>query len=133
MSLSYPGVLEQQPSDDGNEVRFSNTLKQVSPNIFVWGPIIFHKGWTSYVMWLFRDTVCYILPNQQVFRKNFSIIEKSSSRAGLTVASNYWVTECSHYNTWDRCQAKFLTSRLVRNHKVIFYIPNTLRKLMIRA
>jgi len=29
--------------------------------------------------------------------------------------------------------AKFLTSRHVRMHRVIFYIPNTLRKLMIRA
>jgi len=37
MSLSYPDVLEQQPSDKANEVRFSSTLKQVSPNIFVWG------------------------------------------------------------------------------------------------
>ena len=32
-----------------------------------------------------------------------------------------------------RCQAKFLTSRHVRMHKVVFHISNTLRKLMIRA
>ena len=31
------------------------------------------------------------------------------------------------------CQAKFLTSRHVRRHTVIFYISNTLRKLMVRA
>jgi len=36
-------------------------------------------------------------------------------------------------STWFRCQAKFLTSRHVRMHRVIFYISNTLRKLMIRA
>jgi len=30
-----------------------------------------------------------------------------------------------------RCQAKFLTSRHVRKHRVIFYVSNTLRKLMI--
>jgi len=34
MSLSYPGALEQQPSYKGDEVRFSNTLKKVSPNCF---------------------------------------------------------------------------------------------------
>jgi len=33
----------------------------------------------------------------------------------------------------SRCQAKFLTSRLEHMHKVVFYISNTLRKLMIRA
>jgi len=32
-----------------------------------------------------------------------------------------------------RCQAKFLTSRHVRMNKVIFYISNTPRKLIIRA
>jgi len=32
-----------------------------------------------------------------------------------------------------RCQAKFLTSRHARVHRVIFYTSNTLRKLMIRA
>ena len=32
-----------------------------------------------------------------------------------------------------RCQAKFLTSRHMQGHRVIFYISNTLRKLMIRA
>ena len=32
-----------------------------------------------------------------------------------------------------RYQAKFLTSRHVRMHKVIFYISNTLRKLVIMA
>jgi len=30
-----------------------------------------------------------------------------------------------------RCQAKFLTSHLVHMHRVIFYIPNTLIKLII--
>jgi len=41
---------------------------------------------------------------------------------------------------FDRCvheksrrQAKFLTSRHVRMHRVIFYISNTLRKLMVKA
>ena len=34
---------------------------------------------------------------------------------------------------WLRCQAKFLTSRHVRMHRVIFYTSNTHRKLMIRA
>jgi len=29
-----------------------------------------------------------------------------------------------------RCHAKFLTSRHVRMHRVIFYISNMLRKLM---
>ena len=33
MSLSYPGVLAQQPSDMGNDVRFSNTLKQGWANL----------------------------------------------------------------------------------------------------
>ena len=33
----------------------------------------------------------------------------------------------------SRCQAKFLTSHHVRMHIAIFYISNTLRKLMIRA
>jgi len=33
----------------------------------------------------------------------------------------------------DTCQAKFLTTRPVRMHRVIFYISNTLRKVMIRA
>jgi len=28
MSLSYPGVLKQQHSDQGNDIRFSKTLKQ---------------------------------------------------------------------------------------------------------
>ena len=32
-----------------------------------------------------------------------------------------------------RCQAKFLTSRHVHMRKVLFYISNTLRKLMIGA
>jgi len=32
-----------------------------------------------------------------------------------------------------RCQAEFLTSRHVRMHRVIFYISNTLRKLIVRA
>jgi len=32
-----------------------------------------------------------------------------------------------------RCQVKFLTSRHVRMHTMIFYIANTLRKLTIRA
>ena len=32
-----------------------------------------------------------------------------------------------------RCQAKFLTPRHVRTHRVIFFISNTLRKLMIRV
>jgi len=31
MSLSCPAVLEQQPSDKGNDVRFSNTLKYGFP------------------------------------------------------------------------------------------------------
>jgi len=31
------------------------------------------------------------------------------------------------------CQAKFLTSRHARMHRVIFYTSNTLRKLMITA
>ena len=77
MSLSYPGVLEQQPSDKGNEIRFSNTLKQVPylQTVFVWEPYtvkLLHiiKESTSYI-------VCdcfgirYILPNQQVFCKKF--------------------------------------------------------------
>ena len=33
----------------------------------------------------------------------------------------------------DRCQAKFLTLNHVRMHSVIFYIPNTPIKLIIRA
>jgi len=33
----------------------------------------------------------------------------------------------------NRWQAKFLTSHHVRTHRVIFYISNTLRKLMIKA
>jgi len=32
-----------------------------------------------------------------------------------------------------RCQAKFLTSHHVRMRRVIFYIPNRLIKLIIRA
>jgi len=35
------------------------------------------------------------------------------------------------YRSW--CQAKFLTSHHVRMHRVIFYIPNTLIKLIIWA
>jgi len=31
MLLSYPEVLEQQPSDRGNNLHFSNTLKQEFP------------------------------------------------------------------------------------------------------
>jgi len=34
---------------------------------------------------------------------------------------------------WYRGQEKFLTSRHVRMHRVVFYISNTLRKVMIRA
>jgi len=30
-----------------------------------------------------------------------------------------------------RCQAKFLTSHHIRMHRVIFYIPNTLIKLIV--
>jgi len=33
----------------------------------------------------------------------------------------------------SQCQAKFLTSRHVHVHRVLFYMSNTLRKLMIRA
>ena len=33
----------------------------------------------------------------------------------------------------NRCHPKFLTSRHVRMHRVIFYISNTLTKLMIKA
>jgi len=33
----------------------------------------------------------------------------------------------------DQCQAKFMYSCHVRMHRVIFYISNMLRKLMIRA
>jgi len=36
-------------------------------------------------------------------------------------------------NFRPRCQAKFLTSRRVRMRKLMFYICNALRKLMIRA
>jgi len=32
-----------------------------------------------------------------------------------------------------RCQAKFLTSHYARMHRVIFYTPNTLIKLIIRV
>jgi len=32
-----------------------------------------------------------------------------------------------------QCQAKFLTSRHVHMHRMVFYIANTPRKLMIRA
>ena len=44
-------------SDKRNDVRFSNTLKQVSSNLFVWGlHKLLHniKGRTSYIMWLFQ-------------------------------------------------------------------------------
>jgi len=37
------------------------------------------------------------------------------------------------HSLYIRCQAKFLTSRHVRMHRVVFYISKTLRKLMIRA
>jgi len=40
---------------------------------------------------------------------------------------------CKAYETAFRCQAKFLTSHHVCMHRVIFYIPNTLTKLIIRA
>jgi len=33
----------------------------------------------------------------------------------------------------NRCQAKFLTSHYVHMHRVIFYIPNTLIKLIFWA
>jgi len=35
------------------------------------------------------------------------------------------------YHLIYRCQAKFLTSSHVRMHRTIFYISNTLRKLML--
>ena len=38
MSLLYPEGLKQQPSHKGKDIRFYITLKQVSPNIFVWEP-----------------------------------------------------------------------------------------------
>ena len=82
MSLSYLGVLEQQPSDKGNDVRFSNTFKQVSPNIFVLGHISFYKVRTFYVMWLFRDLL-HSTKSTRSSKTIFFIIDKTSSQAGF--------------------------------------------------
>jgi len=53
------------------------------------------------------------------------VLEKSASAPSLVCLFVYVYRA--------RCQAKFLTSRRVRMRKVIFYISNTLRELMIRA
>jgi len=42
-----------------------------------------------------------------------------------------WKISHEKHTPLCRCQAKFLTSRHVRMHRMVFYISNTLRKLMI--
>jgi len=44
MSLLYTGVLEHQPSDKGNNVRFSKTLKQGCATHGPWAKNGLHKG-----------------------------------------------------------------------------------------
>jgi len=75
MSLSYPGVLEQQPSDKGKEVRFSNTLKQVPPNIFVWGSHKLLEGLAILSSVIVSGYVTFYQINK-FFVKKFFIIDK---------------------------------------------------------
>jgi len=44
-----------------------------------------------------------------------------------------WERKLPQHRIISRCQAKLLTSRHVHMHRAIFYILNTLRKLMVRA
>jgi len=56
----------------------------------------------------------------------------------MTLIKTTQTSAASESNTGIWCQAKFLTreisdSRHVRMHRVVFYISNTLRKLMVNA
>jgi len=67
---------------------------------------------------------------------NLLYLQQVFERYTLAVVPNPFVTaDWSMLGNFTpaRCQAKFLTSCHVRVHKVLFYISNTLRKLIIRA
>jgi len=59
--------------------------------------------------------------NQFFFQSGRVVCECTDGICGVSKLKNHW---------W---KANFLTSRHVRMHRVIFYISNTLRKLMIGA
>jgi len=81
ISLSYP-VLEQQPSDKGNDFRFSTTLKQVSPNIFVWGSHQLLQGLDILRNVIVSGYVTFYQVNK-FFVNKFFIIDKTSSGPDL--------------------------------------------------
>jgi len=83
-----PRSYEQQPSDKGNDVRFSSTLKQVTPSIFVWGPHKLLQG-----LDILRNVIVSVYATFyqiKVFVKIFFIIDKTSSRAGFGPRAVVW-------------------------------------------
>ena len=67
---------------------------------------------------MFRPRRLLLLP--KITSDPDPVFRKFESGSDSGVKRNFWL-------------AKFLTSRHVRVHRVIFYISNTLRKLMIKA
>jgi len=80
----------------------------------------------------FSQTVTY---NNNAFfpAKTKSIVYKHTHSAQRWLIKTKQNVLQQRWRLNHRCQAKFLTSRLMRMHRATFNISNTLRKLMIRA